>query len=99
MIDQQFLAYSYVSRVGTLSLRSLFPMSTLSELMSGLERGVMSFEDTVSRVSAIMRDQELGTTLRVHTVTHSYYFTDYSTDNSECTLYGDARKIPDQTWE
>ena len=41
-------------------------MSTLSELMSGLERDVVTYEETVSRVSAIMRDQGLGTTLRVH---------------------------------
>ena len=66
MIDQQTRMFRYVS--GFSSLRSLFPMSTLSELMSGLERGVMTFEETVTKVSAHMIDHGLGTTLRVHRV-------------------------------
>ena len=64
MIDQQTRMFRYVS--GFSSLRSLFPMSTLSELVSGLERGVLTFEETVTKVSARMSDQELGTTQRVH---------------------------------
>ena len=64
MIDQQSRMFRYV--FGSSSLRSLFPMSTLSELMSGLERGVMTFEETISKISAHMGDYGLGTTQRVH---------------------------------
>ena len=51
---------------GPLSLRSLFPMSTPSELLSGYGRGEVSYNDMITRTGAILRRQGLGTTPRVH---------------------------------
>ena len=68
MIDQQSRMFRYVS--GFSSLRSLFPMSTPSELLSGYGRGEVSYNDMITRIGAILRRQGLGTTLRVHKLRH-----------------------------
>ena len=58
--------FRYVS--GFSSLRSLFPMSTPSELLSGYGRGEVSYNDMITRIGATLRRHGLGTTLRVHIV-------------------------------
>ena len=63
---------------GPSSLRSLFPMSTPSELLSGYGRGEVSYNDMITRIGAIMRHQGLGTTQRVHRFVNRSYLMMYS---------------------